>query len=631
MNKSYAEQFKQVILRCKKDPIFFIENFCKVKHPKAGVIPFKLFKYQKNSIKDFLKYRFNLYRKTRQSGISTVSGAFALWYAMFYNHKTILIVSKRDDDAMAFLAKNVKLVYENLPLEFRQLWGNLPKTYNEHEIEFPNGSIIRSLTSGPETLRSYSSSLNIIDEAAFMPHMATMWAGGWSTLMHGGSVICISTTNGCGGWYHTTWEDAINGNNQFHPIVVNWWDMDWQIEYTDDVTNKKSRICPVDGIRKCTTKEEIEKYGQYWSPWLEEQYRQLQQKGEAHKFRQEVLAEFIGSGDTVLSRSALLHVQGTVSDKFQVVGQVPYTHPVSGERMTLDFENRLWVWHRPVKPQPDVIENGRVIKPGLPGHAYTMGVDISSGEADDFSGIEVIDCNTLQQVAELYIKVEPAVLLMMMDYIGRWYNTAYIVPERTGLGIPVCQDLYHSMAYVNIYRMKQPSGKTSRKVGFPTSPAYKPMINKCLLDNVGSDGVELYSSRLLQQLQIYINMGGGRTGHVEGPGNHSDLAIALGLGLLGISEAVQSDQRSLIPAKHGSEDEDSPNPTLFGPDALNAIALQGGINALMPFAPGLVVSGRLSPREELDMFTRQLGGIPIGSKESIRAFHKQKNVVTYLK
>jgi hypothetical protein len=258
-----------------------------------------------------------------------------------------------------------------------------------------------------------------------------------------------------------------------------------------------------------------------------------------------------------------------------------------------------------------------------------MGVDIASGEADDFDAIEVIDTNTHEQVAELYLKVQPNVLLMMIDYIGRWYNGAYCVPERTGMGIPVCQDLYATIGYSNLYRMALPSGKRSKKVGFPTSPVYKPTLNKALVDMLGEDGVHVYSRRLLQQLYIYIHTGKNKTGHVEGPGNHSDLSIATALALVGIGEAVQADTTSMVPMR--SVPTDMPDPKVVKPSEIMELASSGGMSALMPIIIGPQGNDRrvLSPQEEIMQFAAQLGGLPINARGANPAFIQRKHIIQY--
>ena len=555
-------------------------------------------------------------------GISTLVGAFILWYGMFFSNKTILIVSKRDEDAKEFLAKNVKFVYDHLPSIFHEVYGDPPKTYNEHHVILPNNSSIKSLTSSKDTLRSNSSSFNVIDEAAFMPEMQAMWSAGQPTLIHGGSVCIVSTCAGVGGWYHDTWEDAVAGRNEFNPIMINWWDMDWAISYKDDLTGKTFKICPREGIRKCTTKEDIAKWGPYHSPWLEEQYRALQRKGKAHLFRQETLAEFIGSGNTVLSTDQLLYVKENTNKKHWVVNQVTnYINPSNEENQIIDFEGELFIWKRPVKDEPDIIENGRIIKPGQKGHTYSMGVDISSGEGDDFSSIVIIDCNTMEQVAELNIKVQSPILLAMMDYLAKWFNGAFVVPERQGLGIPICQDFYTSMAYTNVYKMLGPSGKPTKKVGFATTPIYKPLLNKALIDYVGEEGVAIYGDRLSEQLQSYIHLGQSKTGHTEGA--HSDIVIAFALALVGIEHAIQSDHTSLSP-RHISSMNQVSEPNLIN-NSLRAQSLltMGGMHAMMPIiykSPGQ--DKILTVEQELMKFTQQLGGLPIGSKVIIRPRNK---------
>ena len=625
---------RAVVKRCQKSPSFFIENFCKIQHPTAGILPFNLFDYQKKSIKAFRKKRYNIYRKCRQCGISTLTGAYGLWLAMFIPNSTVLIVSKTDRDAMGFLRKNMKFVYDHLPDFFKGLYGDPPNTYSDHRIAFTNGSSIQSLTSNKEVLRSHSSTLNIIDEAAFMPDMDSMWAGGQPTLIHGGSVIVISTSKGIGNWYYNTWTDAEGGMNDFNPLLINWWDMDWQIKYKDEKSvTGYTTISPTRDIRECETEEEQDVYGPYWSPWLEEQYRQLQERGEAHLFRQEVLAEFLGTGNSVVDRKTLLWIDKTRRNKFWTVSKVPYTHPHTEIEYMLNFQDQLWVWEKPVKPKPDTIENGQVIKPGDPGHTYTIGVDISSGEDSDFSSIEVFDVNTKEQVAELNIKVKPDVLVMMVDYVASWYNGAYVVPERTGIGIPVCNDIYK--VYSNVYRMKHPSGQRSKKIGYPTSAAHKPAINKSLMTMLGEDNFQIYSHRLYKQLIVYVHLTEKKTGPEPGIGNHIDCCIAAGLALVGVEDAVQANVSAMVP--HRFTD---PATTVVDRNEVmgehSRISNKGGMNTLIPHHDNPIFDAmdpQLTADAELTKFMKQLGGLtlqqvrePISSKKHIikRPINKSK-------
>jgi hypothetical protein len=472
-----------------------------------------------------------------------------------------------------FLNENVKLVYDHLPDWMKGIWKDVIR--NEHEIGFGNGSMIRSLTSSADTLRSNASFLNIIDEAAFMPDMEAMWAGGWSTLQHGGSTIVISTPNGVGNWYWDKWTDA-EAAGLFNPILIHWWDMDWVIEALDPISGKNVRIAPTDNIRKCTTKEEINKWGPYYSPWLEQEFRGLQARGESHLFKQEILAEFIGSGGTILDAAAIHNVGKMIEEAPEtqsIADPVNWVNQATGDSELLDFEGSepqegLWIWHEPVVGKPARYSGGKIVSQGTPGHAYVIGVDIATGENNDYSGIEIFDINEMEQVAEYMGRVPIPLLAKMVDWLGRWYNDALINPERTGIGIPFIQNL-RELIYPNIWRKKKKrnlkpgsksrvssGGITYEKYGFATTASSKPTLNTALIDyisGVEGEGYTINSPRLYRELLIYIRhrnkMGieSHKTGAQEGRGNHDDLVMASAMAFIAIPDAVGMDPMGLLP------------------------------------------------------------------------------------
>jgi hypothetical protein len=451
--------------------------------------------------------------------------------------------------------------------------------------------------------------------------MAEMWAGAAPTLMHGGQVIVISTSKGKGNWYHNTWVDAEAGQNEFAPIQIMWWDMDWVIEFPDKDTGKTYRICPLDGLRE-SVGEEKEMYGPYWSPWLAQQYRILQEQGEAHKFKEEILAEFLGTGNTVVDTKTLIHIEKTRNDDYKTVQQTQYIHPMTDERVVLDFANQLRVWKTPVQPEPDVIDKGKIVIPGNAGHTYSMGVDISTGEANDYSGVQIIDVDAQEQVAELKIKTLPRILAMMVDYLARWYNNALVVPERTGIGAGFCQELETAIGYHNVFRKLMPSGKRNKKIGFETTGAGKPLIDKHLMDMLGEDGIQIYSHRLWKELNIYVYLTNSKTGAEPGIGNHDDLAISMGLALIGIRDALQMDMTAMLPSR-GSEAMGSPvlmqeqGAVIDSTEEHRRFASHGGQGLLMPMTnaggdmshdPAAILN---NADAALQKFTSQIGGMTV--------------------
>ncbi len=62
------------IEKCMKDPVYFSENYMKVVHVDRGLIPLKLYDYQKKMIKAMDEHRYSIILSCRQSG-KCVSGS----------------------------------------------------------------------------------------------------------------------------------------------------------------------------------------------------------------------------------------------------------------------------------------------------------------------------------------------------------------------------------------------------------------------------------------------------------------------------------------------------------------------------------------------------------------------------
>ena len=74
--------------KCSKDPIYFISNYVKVTHPVRGLVPFKLYPFQHRILNHLEDNRFNILRKFRQAGCTTiVDGNFSKAQANCYSFK----------------------------------------------------------------------------------------------------------------------------------------------------------------------------------------------------------------------------------------------------------------------------------------------------------------------------------------------------------------------------------------------------------------------------------------------------------------------------------------------------------------------------------------------------------------
>jgi hypothetical protein len=212
------EQIKDEIKKCGKDPVYFITNFCKISHPDRGLIPFSLYNYQIQTIKDFEDYRFNIVLKARQLGLSTAVAGYIAWMLLFRRQKSVLVVATKLDVA-ANLVKKVKKMIKYAPEWLRIANISID---NRNSFELDNGSWIKASSTSESAGRSEALSLLVIDEAAFVDGMEELWKSIFPTLSTGGRCVAISTPNGVGNWFHETYTNAENGANDFHPIKLNW-------------------------------------------------------------------------------------------------------------------------------------------------------------------------------------------------------------------------------------------------------------------------------------------------------------------------------------------------------------------------------------------------------------------------
>ena len=105
---SKKQMMKEIVSSGKK-PSYFVDNYCRITHPQRGLIPFKLYNYQKDLIDDFQDNRFNIILKARQLGISTVTAAYIVWLMMFHREKNVLVIATKFSTA-ANLVKKVKTI-----------------------------------------------------------------------------------------------------------------------------------------------------------------------------------------------------------------------------------------------------------------------------------------------------------------------------------------------------------------------------------------------------------------------------------------------------------------------------------------------------------------------------------------
>jgi hypothetical protein len=217
----YSNDQVHELLRCSVDPVYFIKHYVKIQHPVKGIVPFNLYPYQEQLINSYNGNRLNIVLSARQTGKSVTSAAYLLWFAIFHEDKTILIVSNKNSNAMEMISR-ARTAYENLPQWLKP--GVADDEWNKHSIGFDNGSRIISQATTEDSGRGMSISLLYCDEFAFVPPniQELFWTSISPTLSTGGACIITSTPNGDSNLFAQLWRGAELDINGFVSTWIKW-------------------------------------------------------------------------------------------------------------------------------------------------------------------------------------------------------------------------------------------------------------------------------------------------------------------------------------------------------------------------------------------------------------------------
>ena len=218
---AYTAEEIQEFARCKVDPVYFIQNYCRIQHPVKGAISFDLYDYQIDMIRAYHQKKNVVVLAARQTGKSTTVSMFLMWFAMFHKDKTVLIASNKNSSAMEMISR-IQYAYMHVPSFLKP--GVTEDGWNKHSVKFENDSKIISEATSENSGRSMSISLLYLDEFAFVPvNIATeFWTSITPTLATGGDCIMSSTPNGDINIFAKIWRGAQVDANGFYPIEVKW-------------------------------------------------------------------------------------------------------------------------------------------------------------------------------------------------------------------------------------------------------------------------------------------------------------------------------------------------------------------------------------------------------------------------
>ena len=222
-NVEWTEETLQEYVKCKDDPLYFVENYVRIIHVDKGLVPFEMYDYQKDMIQKFNDNRFVICKMPRQTGKSTTIIAFLLHYLLFNESVNIAMLANKGATARELLSR-LQLAYEHLPKWLQQgvvIW-------NKGNIEVENGSKVVAAATSSSAVRGSSFNIIFLDEFAHVPQniAESFFTSVYPTISSGEStkVLIVSTPLGLNMFYKM-WVEAEEGRSDYVPIEVHWSEM----------------------------------------------------------------------------------------------------------------------------------------------------------------------------------------------------------------------------------------------------------------------------------------------------------------------------------------------------------------------------------------------------------------------
>lgn len=205
-------------LKCASDPIYFAEKYIQIVHVDHGLIPIKMYDYQKEIALAITNSRRVTVNTSRQAGKTTTAVAIILHYSLFNDYKTVALLANKGDAAREILDR-IKIAYEALPKWLQQ--GVIE--WNKGSVEFENGCKIIAGATSSSAIRGKSISFLYIDETAFVENWDEFFASVFPTISSGNTtkILFTSTPNGLNHFYKTC-EGARENRNGYIYIEVPW-------------------------------------------------------------------------------------------------------------------------------------------------------------------------------------------------------------------------------------------------------------------------------------------------------------------------------------------------------------------------------------------------------------------------
>lgn len=523
--------------RCFTDFGYYSAKVLKIKDKNSVLCPLVFWEPQvkfHNAIEG-LKREGKLLRilalKARQEGISTYSEA-RLFHAAHLTENSKNVVIAHETESGASIFGMCRLYYDCLPKQLRPM----TRYSSKRELAFENPdpktryvnpglrSSLEVYTAGKKSVARGTTIHNLhCSELASWTFASDVIPALLPTVPKNDTSLVIyeSTAKGVGNFFHTEWLRAKNGESNFLPFFLPWFDLASYSREFNSQTQKDEFSTHLNDEEKELKQEFALSLEQLF--WRRLTIADL--RGDVELFRQEYPSTseeaFLVSGVPIFDRAKLRMIA--------LKCKVPqFRGDILDGRLVPNEAGQLKLWRPP--------EQGQV---------YTLGADVADGgQGSDYSCVEVWKKlpppYQAEQVAEWHGHIDPYNFAHIIAPIAQLYNEALVAVETNAHGLATQQELQRH--YWNLYQQEhfdRYKNQLQNKIGWDTTQRTKKLLISFGTHCIADMTIIIHSQDLVQECMTFVR---DETGSASASGNgYDDRTMAALIGLFVMHQSVDEE------------------------------------------------------------------------------------------
>lgn len=501
-----------------RDFPWFCKTFVRIRNKDGRLVPFVLNNAQMRvwlSIKeewDQGRAAWIVLLKARQQGCSTLAMALLLWLLLRRSGQQALSVVHREKEGKQIFRK-IELMWEKLPDEVRPPKAVGSRDGDRLAFKEPLGSmIVRESAENVVVGRSGTFQHAHLTELPWWNDADTSMGGMIPTLPSGAGCLVLveSTAEAMGDYFHGLWEEAGEKTSPWKQCFSPWFLSE---EYRRTHTKDDYPLTAAERVMRDEYDLSLDQV-----MWYRDTLSKM--KGDIDRMRKEY--------------------PGSPREAFRASGSPYFT------REAIDRYDTLVARYKPLRAgylevgedlQPKFVDDEfgpwRIYERPVAGRSYIVAADVAGGTATgDRSSADVLDAESLKQVASFLGKLDPDDYAYELAAMGYSYNTALIAAERNGEGRATVLALHKRIGYPRLFthipedNIKAKQGST---VGWVTSPKTRPTMLAQLATLIRGLDVGIRDDRTTKELDSFVRVPGSHIAEAA-PGAFDDSVMSLAIG-----------------------------------------------------------------------------------------------------